>query len=206
MIQFHFTSWPDHGVPQYATAMLSLLRRVRSHYGNSCPEEGPMLVHCSAGVGRTGTFIVIDTMLQRLMHEEEMVDIYGHVSLLRTQRNYMIQTEVPAIACMRAYVQGIGLTFPPSPLQDQYFFVHEAVAEALLCGNTEVSLDSLPGYIESLCAVIPDDESEMTSLELQFKACCSTRDHVWVIVLTVCTFIILYHSVWLWSGMIHIAG
>ena len=53
-----------------------------------------MLVHCSAGVGRTGTFIVIDTMLQRLMHEEEMVDIYGHVSLLRTQRNYMIQTEV----------------------------------------------------------------------------------------------------------------
>jgi netrin-G3 ligand len=52
-----------------------------------------MLVHCSAGVGRTGTFIVIDTMLQRLMHEDEMLDIYGHVSLLRTQRNYMIQTE-----------------------------------------------------------------------------------------------------------------
>ena len=53
-----------------------------------------MLVHCSAGVGRTGTFIVIDTMLQRLMHEDEMLDIYGHVSLLRSQRNYMIQTEV----------------------------------------------------------------------------------------------------------------
>ena len=93
MKQFHFTSWPDHGVPQYATAMLSMLRRVRAHYS---VEEGPMVVHCSAGVGRTGTFIVIDTMLQRLMHEEEMLDIYGHVSLLRTQRNYMIQTEVGA--------------------------------------------------------------------------------------------------------------
>ena len=76
--------------------MLSLLRRVRAHYAKACTDEGPMLVHCSAGVGRTGTFIVIDTMLQRLMHEEEMVDIYGHVSLLRTQRNYMIQTEVSA--------------------------------------------------------------------------------------------------------------
>ena len=97
MKQFHFTSWPDHGVPQYATAMLSMLRRVRAHYS---VEEGPMLVHCSAGVGRTGTFIVIDTMLQRLMHEEEMIDIYGHVSLLRTQRNYMIQTEVCIYVCM----------------------------------------------------------------------------------------------------------
>ncbi len=56
-----------------------------------------MLVHCSAGVGRTGTFIVIDTMLQRLVNEEDMVDIYGHVSLLRTQRNYMVQTEVSAL-------------------------------------------------------------------------------------------------------------
>lgn len=93
-MQFHFTSWPDHGVPQYATAMLSMLRRVRAHYGHNCAEEGPMVVHCSAGVGRTGTFIVIDTMLQRLAQEEDMIDIYGHVSLLRTQRNYMIQTEV----------------------------------------------------------------------------------------------------------------
>ena len=54
-------------------------------------------------------------------------------------------------------------------VQDQYFFVHEAVAEALLCGNTEVSLDSLPGYIDTLCTVIPDDETESTNLELEFK-------------------------------------
>lgn len=53
--------------------------------------------------------------------------------------------------------------------QDQYFFVHEAIAEALLCGNTEVALDTLPGYVENLYSVMPDDESETTNLELQFK-------------------------------------
>ena len=55
--------------------------------------------------------------------------------------------------------------------QDQYFFVHEAIAEALLCGNTEVALEKLPGYVEELYSVIPDDESETTNLELQFKVC-----------------------------------
>ena len=47
--------------------------------------------------------------------------------------------------------------------------MHEAIAEALLCGNTEVALESLPGYVENLYSVIPDDESETTNLELQFK-------------------------------------
>ena len=101
VVQFHFTAWPDHGVPQYATAMLAMRRRVRAHYTDVCHEEGPMLVHCSAGVGRTGTFIVMDTMLQRLAQHEDYIDIYGHVSLLRTQRSYMVQTEVRggSVAC-----------------------------------------------------------------------------------------------------------
>ena len=113
--QFHFTSWPDHGVPQHATAMLSMLRRVRSYHSKVA--GGPMLVHCSAGmsvggrvkghtlpycsgVGRTGTFIVIDSMLERLKNSDALLDIYGHVTLLRTQRPYMVQTEV--CHCMQA--------------------------------------------------------------------------------------------------------
>ena len=56
--QFHFTSWPDHGVPQYATAMLSMLRRVQAYHGTDTspspspspnPSPSPMLIHCSAG-------------------------------------------------------------------------------------------------------------------------------------------------------------
>ena len=48
-------------------------------------DTGPLVVHCSAGVGRTGCFIVIDALLERLKHEKTM-DIYGHVTLLRAQR------------------------------------------------------------------------------------------------------------------------
>ncbi len=89
--QFHFTSWPDHGVPEYATAMLALMRHVRSYHPGGV---GPVVVHCSAGVGRSGTFIVLDSMLDRIKAGGDTVDIYGHVTLLRAQRNYMVQTEV----------------------------------------------------------------------------------------------------------------
>ena len=98
--QFHFTSWPDHGVPQYATAMLAMVRRVQAFH---LPEGGPMVVHCSAGVGRTGTFIVIYSMLERMKAARQMVDIYGHVSLLRTQRNYMVQTEVRGMVALSVH-------------------------------------------------------------------------------------------------------
>ncbi|NXY51166.1 PTPRS phosphatase, partial [Ceuthmochares aereus] len=97
--QFQFTAWPDHGVPEYPTPFLAFLRRVKTCNPS---DAGPIVVHCSAGVGRTGCFIVIDAMLERIKHEKT-VDIYGHVTLMRSQRNYMVQTE------------------------DQYSFIHDAL-------------------------------------------------------------------------------
>lgn len=85
--QLQFTAWPDHGVPDHPAPFLQFLRRVR---GCNPQDSGPIVVHCSAGVGRTGCFIVIDSMIERLRHEKS-IDIYGHVTCLRAQRNYMVQ-------------------------------------------------------------------------------------------------------------------
>ncbi|XP_066465746.1 receptor-type tyrosine-protein phosphatase eta [Tiliqua scincoides] len=89
--QFHFTAWPDHGVPE-ATDLLINFRHLVQDYMKQNPPTSPTLVHCSAGVGRTGTFIAID----RLIHQMEMentVDVYGVVYDLRMHRSLMVQTE-----------------------------------------------------------------------------------------------------------------
>ena len=92
--QFHFTVWPDHGVPKYGTALLSFQKRIDKFHDRK--NHGPMVVHCSAGVGRTGTFITIDTQLQRIIHEGTL-DIFNFVRHLRYCRNYMVQTQVSSL-------------------------------------------------------------------------------------------------------------
>jgi len=96
---------------------------------------------CSAGVGRTGAFIVIDAMLERVKHERT-VDIYGHVTCLRAQRNYMVQTE------------------------DQYIFIHDALLEAVQSGNTEISARHLYARIQKLTQMLSDGSCGM---EAEFK-------------------------------------
>uniref|UniRef100_H0VMJ7 Receptor-type tyrosine-protein phosphatase S n=1 Tax=Cavia porcellus TaxID=10141 RepID=H0VMJ7_CAVPO len=136
---------PVHGV--YPTPFLAFLRRVKTC---NPPDAGPIVVHCSAGVGRTGCFIVIDAMLERIK-PEKTVDVYGHVTLMRSQRNYMVQTE------------------------DQYSFIHEALLEAVGCGNTEVPARSLYSYIQKLAQVEPGEH--VTGMELEFKRLANSKAH-----------------------------
>ncbi|XP_017667881.1 PREDICTED: receptor-type tyrosine-protein phosphatase eta isoform X1 [Lepidothrix coronata] len=89
--QFHFTSWPDHGVPE-TTDLLIDFRHLVHQYNSQNPVDSPTLVHCSAGVGRTGTFIAIDRLIQQ-MEMENTVDVYGVVYDLRMHRPLMVQTE-----------------------------------------------------------------------------------------------------------------
>ncbi|XP_055795194.1 receptor-type tyrosine-protein phosphatase S-like isoform X29 [Salvelinus fontinalis] len=145
--QFQFTAWPDHGVPEHPTPFLAFLRRVKAC---NPPDAGPMVVHCSAGVGRTGCFIVIDAMLERIKHEKT-VDIYGHVTLMRAQRNYMVQTE------------------------DQYVFIHDALQEAVTCGTTEVPARNLYAYIQKLTGI--EGGENVTGMELEFKRLANTKAH-----------------------------
>ncbi|PIK36504.1 putative receptor-type tyrosine-protein phosphatase delta isoform X4, partial [Apostichopus japonicus] len=137
--QFQFTAWPDHGVPEHATSVLAFVNRVKAC---NPPDAGPMVVHCSAGVGRAGAYIVIDSMLERVKHEQT-VDIYGHVTCLRAQRNYMVQTE------------------------EQYIFIHESLLEAVQSGNTEVPARNLYAHIQKLSQ--PDPGDSVTDMESEFK-------------------------------------
>ncbi|CAH8664314.1 unnamed protein product [Schistosoma rodhaini] len=147
---FQFTGWPDHGVPEYPIPLLLFIRRVRAtltpntnnmFQSNHNVEQAPIVVHCSAGVGRTGAFIVIDIMLERLKYEKT-VDIYGCVKALRKQRNFMVQTE------------------------DQYIFIHSALLEVIDAGNTEVPARNLSAHIKKLRML---DATGGSGMELEFK-------------------------------------
>uniref|UniRef100_A0A493ST33 protein-tyrosine-phosphatase n=1 Tax=Anas platyrhynchos platyrhynchos TaxID=8840 RepID=A0A493ST33_ANAPP len=123
--QFHFTSWPDHGVPCYATGLL-----------------GPIVVHCSAGAGRTGCFIAIDIMLD-MAENEGVVDIFNCVRELRSQRVNLVQTE------------------------EQYVFVHDAILEACLCGNTAIPVCEFRSIYYNISRLDPQTNSSQIKDEFQ---------------------------------------
>ncbi|KAK6472686.1 receptor-type tyrosine-protein phosphatase eta-like [Huso huso] len=88
---FHFTAWPDHGVPETTELLINFRHLVREHM-DRYSRNSPTVVHCSAGVGRTGTLIAIDRLIYQI-ERESMVDIYGIVHNLRMHRPLMVQTE-----------------------------------------------------------------------------------------------------------------
>nr|XP_032621408.1 receptor-type tyrosine-protein phosphatase eta isoform X2 [Chelonoidis abingdonii] len=94
--QFHFTSWPDHGVPETTDLLINFRHLVQENIRQN-PPDSPILVHCSAGVGRTGTFIAIDRLIQQI-EMENVSDVYGVVYDLRMHRPLMVQTEVRLIS------------------------------------------------------------------------------------------------------------
>ncbi|XP_036405185.1 receptor-type tyrosine-protein phosphatase kappa isoform X7 [Megalops cyprinoides] len=137
--QFHFTGWPDHGVPYHATGLLSFIRRVKM---SNPPSAGPIVVHCSAGAGRTGCYIVIDIMLD-MAEREGVVDIYNCVKALRSRRINMVQTE------------------------EQYIFIHDAILEACLCGETVIPACEFKAAYYDMIRI--DSQSNSSHLKDEFQ-------------------------------------
>ena len=140
---YHFTVWPDHGVPADKTCMIQFIKRVR----NTHPYKGPpVVVHCSAGVGRSGTFIVLDSMLERMKCERSL-NVYEFVCEMRKKRVLMVQTEVKGNQKPLFYLVKLWCLFWS---QIQYIFVHDALEEYITCGDTSVLVANMKITINRL--------------------------------------------------------
>ncbi|KAK5615165.1 Tyrosine-protein phosphatase non-receptor type 6 [Crenichthys baileyi] len=91
---YQYLSWPDHGVPQEPGGVLSFLTQVNTKQAEY-PEAGPMIIHCSAGIGRTGTILVIDMIIETIdtLGLDCDIDISKYIQMVREQRSGMVQTE-----------------------------------------------------------------------------------------------------------------
>uniref|UniRef100_A0A4W2ETQ7 Phosphatidylinositol phosphatase PTPRQ n=1 Tax=Bos indicus x Bos taurus TaxID=30522 RepID=A0A4W2ETQ7_BOBOX len=132
--QCNFTAWPEHGVPENSAPLVHFVKLVRASRAH---DTTPMIVHCSAGVGRTGVFIALDHLTQHI-NDHDFVDIYGLVAELRSERMCMVQNLA------------------------QYIFLHQCVLDLLSSkGNNQLicfvnysalqkmdSLDAMEGDVE----------------------------------------------------------
>ncbi|XP_020284869.1 tyrosine-protein phosphatase 69D [Pseudomyrmex gracilis] len=122
IVQYHFLVWKDFVAPEHPHAILRFIKRVNEAYSL---EKGPILVHCSAGVGRTGTLVALDSLLQQLA-EEGQVSIFNTVCDLRHQRNFLVQS------------------------LKQYIFIYRALMEMAQYGDTEITASQLKATVARL--------------------------------------------------------
>ncbi|CAJ0607019.1 unnamed protein product [Cylicocyclus nassatus] len=119
LFHLQFIGWPDHGCPEHPESVLRFLEAVDVACKKAISTQGPVIVHCSAGIGRTGTFIVIDILLNQIRHRGSScpIDIPRTVMKIREQRSRMVQTEAQYVFLYRAiscYISMISRSRHPS--------------------------------------------------------------------------------------------
>ncbi|XP_067678553.1 uncharacterized protein [Haliotis asinina] len=129
--QFHFTKWPDHGTPD-ETHLMEFLWRVRK---TPNPDTSPLLVHCSAGIGCTGTYIALDYLLDRALSDHK-VDVFRFACDMRRQRRNMIQTK-EQYACVYTTLYEV-LTVGDTFLTSLDFVKHRGRKTVFQMGNLTV--------------------------------------------------------------------
>ncbi|KAL3879748.1 hypothetical protein ACJMK2_032034, partial [Sinanodonta woodiana] len=137
LTQFHYTAWPDKGVPRASSSVVLFWNRV-----NREPTNTPIVVHCSAGIGRTGTYIALDILVHQ-GRVEGNVNVSECVSNIRRQRVNMVQTK------------------------EQYIFLHETLVEALMLSGTDTASDKFPNVFQELLE--RDGESGKLKLQLEYE-------------------------------------
>ena len=137
--QYHFTDWPDHGVPYYILPVLTFIKKS----ARSNPEfGGPIVVHCSAGVGRTGTYIVIDAMMKQIK-DKSTINIHTFLKHIRQQRNYLVQTE------------------------EQFIFIYDVLLESIKSEETDVNEQNFKSFMNSLALILNEDGQKLIDRQYQ---------------------------------------
>ncbi|KRT79270.1 hypothetical protein AMK59_7578 [Oryctes borbonicus] len=137
--QYHYLVWKDFMAPEHPHGIIKFIKRINEVYS---PERGSILVHCSAGVGRTGTLVALDYLLQQLK-EEGQVAIFNAICDLRHQRNFLVQS------------------------LKQYIFIYRALMEVAQYGDTEIPASELKSTTEKLKKI--DKDKTRCKMEEEFE-------------------------------------
>lgn len=137
--QYHYLVWKDFMAPEHPNGIIKFIKRVNEAYSI---EKGCILVHCSAGVGRTGTLVALDCLLQQLK-EEGHVSIFNTICDLRHQRNFLVQS------------------------LKQYIFIYRALMEVAQYGDTEINASELKSTVDKLRQA--DKDKNKCKLEEEFE-------------------------------------
>ncbi|XP_030851934.1 receptor-type tyrosine-protein phosphatase epsilon isoform X2 [Strongylocentrotus purpuratus] len=140
LTHFQFTKWPDKSVPKQTSLFLRYMREVKKTY--LADDSAPLLVHCSAGIGRSGVLIAMDSVVEQAKRTGK-VNVHGFVQAMRECRQNMVQTD------------------------EQYVFLHEAVLESLVCDDTRIPVDGFEVRLQELTK--QDPKGGQTLLDQEFK-------------------------------------
>ncbi|KAL9970307.1 hypothetical protein ACROYT_G022661 [Oculina patagonica] len=165
--QFHYTGWPDHGVPKDPSPVLTILHEVNGRQ-QSIPMAGPIIVHCSAGIGRTGTFIVIDNLVKMIKEQglDCEIDISKSIQIVRAQRSGMVQTEAQYEFIYRAIQHYISTETARLNSDNPNLAVYGNLANIRKGGETEAP-PPLPAYkVDKPAPRLPQEQEPSASPKL----------------------------------------